>query len=145
MLFVELEWVTSGSGTNAVIQFEEIVEWNFGDTIDDPVSLSEVSSGLPVLQRHQVAVLNPILIGQVIDVWDQFCGSVLYLFKCVNVFLQVWTPSLHAVIQMWSDKRFVESDDGIHVFKDEVALDHTQHLVCLFAAFATCLLTFKLS
>ena len=51
MLFVELEWVTSGSGINAVSKFEETVEWNFVDTIDDPVSLNEVSSTPPVLQR----------------------------------------------------------------------------------------------
>ena len=76
--------------------------WYSLQTMHDLMRFQQVTPLSSLFQRCQITLLQPLLIWQ-LSQWSYHLGStMLDLFKCVYILLQIWGPCLYAVLQMWS-------------------------------------------
>jgi len=80
-----------------------------------------------------------VLITQIREPINQFCGSPLNLFQTFNVFLEIGRPFLYAVLEMRSDVSFVENQDGRFISSGDMSFECSQYIHFFLCCFFTLL------
>src|SRR6218665_1714918 len=101
-----------------------------------PPHLQKISTPLPLLSTPPPTKnLDPHLhFDNSITASNHFGCPPLYLLQCINVLLQVWTPSLYTILQMRPHQRFIQPKYNILLHADYRPLDHS-HSICPLCCF----------
>ncbi|KAK4829425.1 hypothetical protein QYF61_004300 [Mycteria americana] len=92
-------------------------------------SCNKVSPEPFILQAEQPQLSQPVLMGEVFQPSDHFCGPPLDLFQQVHVFPVLRTPEVDAILQVGSHQNGVEGQNHLPQPADHASFDAAQDTV----------------